>query len=72
MTASSKPYSIWAASMVASLAAAFAAVGATQAGAGRASCEIAANALPGVVALAGRADAATLPGSLRLVDCERS
>lgn len=66
MTASTTHYSIWAASMVASLAAAFAAVGAVSAGQGgdRMRCEIVASAAPGVVTLEGRAVAAApLSGS---------
>lgn len=66
MTASTKHYSIWAASMVASLAAAFAAVGAVSAGQGgdRMRCEIVANAAHGIVTLEGRVGAAApLSGS---------
>lgn len=55
MTGSTKQYSIWAASMVTSLAAAFAAVGATQAGSEKMHCEIAASSANGIVTLEGRA-----------------
>lgn len=66
MTGSTKQYSIWAASMVASLAAAFAAVGATQAGSEKMRCEIAANSAHGAVTLEGRAQAGeALAGSYR-------
>ena len=58
MTGSTKQYSIWAASMVASLAAAFAAVGATQAGSENMRCEIVANSAHGIVTLEGRAQTA--------------
>lgn len=57
MTVSTRQYSIWAASMVASLAAAFAAVGATQAGSGSMQCEIVASASHGIVSIEGRAGA---------------
>ena len=64
MTVTTKHYSIWAASMVASLAAAFAAVGATQAGSESLRCEIAANSAHGTVTLEGRAHASqALAGS---------
>lgn len=59
MTGSTKHYSIWAASMVASLAAAFAAVGAvsaSRAGADRMHCEIIASASRGILTLEGRAE----------------
>lgn len=66
MTGTTKHYSIWAASMVASLAAAFAAAGASQAGSDRISCEIVASASAGAVTLEGRAHAAEpLSGSYR-------
>lgn len=55
MTPGTKQYSIWAASMVASLAAAFAAVGASQAGSEKIACEIVANSSRGLVTLEGRA-----------------
>jgi len=57
MTVTTKQYSIWAASMVASLAAAFAAVGATRAGSDTPRCEIAASAAHGIVTLEARAHA---------------
>lgn len=69
MTGSTKQYSIWAASMVASLAAAFAAVGAVNAsgaGADRMRCEIVASASRGIVTLEGRAEGIeALSGSYR-------
>lgn len=69
MTGSTKQYSIWAASMVASLAAAFAAVGAvsaSRAGADRMHCEIVASAARGIVTLEGRAEGVeALSGSYR-------
>lgn len=66
MTVSTNAYSIWAASMVASLAAAFAAAGASQAGSDRIACEIVASASAGAVTLEGRAGAAEpLSGSYR-------
>ena len=57
MSVTTKQYSIWAASMVASLAAAFAAVGATQAGSENLRCEIAASSAHGMLTLEGRAQA---------------
>jgi len=69
MTGSTKQYSIWAASMVASLAAAFAAVGAVsagQAGSDRMRCEIVASSARDIVTLEGRASAQqALSGSYR-------
>lgn len=66
MTGSTKQYSIWAASMVASLAAAFAAVGAVSAGSGKMQCEIAASPSRGIVTLEGRVAAPhALSGSYR-------
>ena len=67
MTGTTKQYSIWAASMVASLAAAFAAAGATQAGSDSLSCEIAARPSGNVTAIEGLAHAGkALNGSYRL------
>lgn len=67
MTGVNKQYSIWAASMVASLAAAFAAVGASQAASDRLSCEIAAHPSGGMTAIEGLAHAGeSLSGSYRL------
>ena len=57
MTVTTKQFSIWAASMVASLAAAFAAVGATQAGSDTMRCEIAAAPSGGMTAIEGLAHA---------------
>ena len=70
MTGSTKHYSIWAASMVASLAAAFAAVGAVsaaQTGSDKMHCEIVASASGGLVTLEGRVRGTeALSGSYRL------
>lgn len=64
-----RQYSIWAASMVASLATAFAATGAVtaaQSGSDKMQCEIAASSARGIVTLEGRAHALeTLSGSWR-------
>ncbi len=67
MTGSTKQYSIWAASMVASLAAAFAAIGAVSAGSDKVHCEIVvASASRGIVTLEGRVGAPqALSGSYR-------
>lgn len=67
MTATSKHFSIWAAFMVASLATAFAAAGASQAGSGALRCEIAAEVSGGATRIAGLAYAdKALSGSYRL------
>lgn len=67
MTVSNKQFSIWAACMVASLAAAFAAAGASQAGSGPAQCEIAAKSSGGMVAIDALAHAdGALNGTYRL------
>ena len=68
MSVTNKQFSIWAASMVASLAAAFAAAGASQASNGPALCEIVARSSGGIVAVSALAHAGGngMTGSYRL------
>ena len=58
MTGTNKPFSIWAACMVASLATAFAASGAVQARSDTLRCEIAAGTSDGMISIEGLAHAA--------------